>query len=416
VLASARIRAAMLPIVALGWLALASPAPASPPSPPFTQCPAAGFDTSCATLIVINQQGGLESYVDPSQEKLDGGSEELVGVQNESAATVTSMSLKGNDIFGFDADGLCSGVNQSGNAGFRAPPGGCPFGSTGYEGPNTSFSAYTAPDPGLNANEGTVNFLNGTVESGHSAYFSLEDRPEVTCQDTTCEPIALTTHLIGGSQSGTAITVASGTAVTDTTSMSGANAGIAGGAANYYVYSDPKCEHLADEAGQVTVTNGTVPGSEAKTYAPGTYYWQVVYSGDAHNATSVSTCGSTVETVTCGRVQGQGKNAKHAPRESVTDNLNTSLTGAQTFAFVHAGIHKVKLTRLTSASCTINGGEMQFTGRGPGSIGKVKNYEVSFTFTTRASESLLAVKLEQAGHLVRAFPAAPLAHSTEQIS
>jgi RHS repeat-associated protein len=63
------------------------------------------------------------------------------------------------DLFGFDGDGLCNyGVS------------GCPFGPTGYEGPNTSFSDVSADQTG-----GVVNFPFGLAPGGGSTYFSLEE-------------------------------------------------------------------------------------------------------------------------------------------------------------------------------------------------------------------------------------------------
>ena len=45
--------------------------------------------------------------------------------------------------------------------------------------------------------------------------------------------------------------------------------------------------------GTVTVTNGTVPQSSDVTFnTTGSVFWQAVYSGDANNGGSVSTCGS----------------------------------------------------------------------------------------------------------------------------
>jgi hypothetical protein len=60
----------------------------------------------------------------------------LVGVQNNSAVTVPSPSLNGPGAIGFDGDGICSGQ-------FPGTPTDCPFGPTGYEGPNTSFTPST---------------------------------------------------------------------------------------------------------------------------------------------------------------------------------------------------------------------------------------------------------------------------------
>ncbi len=128
----------------------------TPPTPPFTQCPHVGADTSCAILIVFNAGGTINVLGDSSQGPFDGIEDTLVGVQNNSGLTIPNMTISGSGIFGFDGDGLCTfGVT------------GCPFGTTGYEGPNTSFSI-------VDANNGTVHFTGG-LAVGQSAYFSLEE-------------------------------------------------------------------------------------------------------------------------------------------------------------------------------------------------------------------------------------------------
>ena len=159
------LRHAIISIVAFSALAFAGAALAAPPTPPFTQCPPVGLDTSCRDLIVINSEGNLEAFSDPTQPPYDGIEDTLIGVQNNSSKTVTKLELASTEeaIFGFDGDGLCTTFNK---------PAGCPFGPTGYEGPKTSFTV-------TNAFEGTVNFLEGTIAKGGSAYFSLEG--DVTC-------------------------------------------------------------------------------------------------------------------------------------------------------------------------------------------------------------------------------------------
>jgi hypothetical protein len=130
-------------------------------APLFTQCPAIGADTGCGILITINANGTTTVAADPSQPPYDGVEDTLIGVQNNSASPVSALPLTGTTLpFGFDGDGLC--------AGFVGSPAGCPFGSTGYEGPNTSFSNISA-----DLNSGTVNFTGG-LGAGKSAYFSLE--------------------------------------------------------------------------------------------------------------------------------------------------------------------------------------------------------------------------------------------------
>jgi len=155
-------------LAATGGLLLPAPALAggpTPPTPPFTECPAIGLDTSCGLLIVVNPNGTTSVFSDPSQQPFDGVEDTLVGVLNNSPGTVQIIPISSSSpipIFDFDFDGLCAGF-------YAGTPPGCPFGPTGYEGPNTSFSI---SDP----NVGTVNFPNG-LASGAQTYFSLEGAP-----------------------------------------------------------------------------------------------------------------------------------------------------------------------------------------------------------------------------------------------
>jgi hypothetical protein len=378
----------LITAMAMASLAFASSASASPPSPPFNQCPTLGFDTSCQILLVRNANGGLESYVDPSQGTFEGKEDYLVGLQNNSGSTVSSVTLKGLDLFGFDEDGLCSGLNESGGVGFVAPPGECPFGETGYEGPNTSFSGYVHPDPLQDANEGTVNFAGTGVEPGQSAYFSLEAPPVVNCAETACEPTAVSTELSGGAQVGPTITVNDETAVTDSATLSGPNAAIATGAVNYKLYADSGCTELVREAGEVTVNGPAVPASGSQTLSPGIYYWQASYSGDAHNGASKSPCGSEVETVEsavkCSTAIGSGHYGSGANRQTIDNSLNTSLTGTEVLGFDWGGNKdKLRLTHLTSASCVVVNGEKKFIGKGEAASLQPKRVkaglELSFT-------------------------------------
>lgn len=78
-------------------------------------------------------------------------------------------------------------------------------------------------------------------------------------------------------------TVNIGATVHASATLSGAT-GNAGGTATYTVYSDNTCSTQDAAAGTKTVTNGGVPDSDPVTFsAAGTFYWQVVYSGDANN-------------------------------------------------------------------------------------------------------------------------------------
>ena len=63
------------------------------------------------------------------------------------------------------------------------------------------------------------------------------------------QPTTTATSLSGGGQSGASISVPANTAVTDTATLSGANASTATGTVTYDVYSDPKCSTLAPGGG-----------------------------------------------------------------------------------------------------------------------------------------------------------------------
>jgi len=136
-----------------------SSADAAPgPTPPFTECPAVGHDTSCGVLITVNANGSATVTHDPSQPAIDAGQDTLVGVVNDSNALVSSLSLSGSNAFGFDGHGLCAAT-------YAVCTSPTEYGPTGYEGPGTSF---TYPD----ASKGSVN-LTGSLAPGSSRYFTL---------------------------------------------------------------------------------------------------------------------------------------------------------------------------------------------------------------------------------------------------
>jgi hypothetical protein len=151
-------------LVVVLFLCLVSAPAFAAPSPPFTQCPAIGADSGCALLIYIDSSGVPTVSGDPSQGPFDGIEDTLIGVQNDSSQPLTSMPVSatsGKQLFGFDGDGLCT-FAFSGSAG-------CPFGTTGYEGPGTSFVNISS-----DLTTGVIQFSPGVPPGGH-AYFSLEE-------------------------------------------------------------------------------------------------------------------------------------------------------------------------------------------------------------------------------------------------
>lgn len=140
------------------------------PTPPFTECPAVGQDTSCGLLIVFNAGGSASIFADSSQGAFNpNGDDTLIGVLNSSGSTAASTTITGTDVvnalpaFLFDGGGLC---------GFGIFPQPCspanPFDPTGYGGPGISFMNMSS-----DLTTGTVVFDNG-LANGQTAYFSLE--------------------------------------------------------------------------------------------------------------------------------------------------------------------------------------------------------------------------------------------------
>jgi hypothetical protein len=158
--------------------------PATPSTTaPFNECPAIGDSTAgCALLIILPPTGSAQilentaTNCGPSNNKacdgpFDGDDDTLVGILNETSVSIPTVALSSNtDIFGFDGDGICSLKSGNPTYGNWVGQSGCPYGTTGYEGPGTSFSGYS------NSNHyktGNVNFGAG-LAAGSSTFFSLE--------------------------------------------------------------------------------------------------------------------------------------------------------------------------------------------------------------------------------------------------
>jgi len=78
------------------------------------QCASAlplGSATGCGVLITVNADGTVSVTAEGNGNPYDGVEDTLVGIQNNSDATVTSITLTGSNnsvgIFAFDGDGPC---------------------------------------------------------------------------------------------------------------------------------------------------------------------------------------------------------------------------------------------------------------------------------------------------------------------
>ena len=187
---------------------------------------------------------------------------------------------------------------------------------------------------------------------------------EVETVEVAPKDTGLSTSLAGGGQSGAVLTVAEGTAVSDSATLSGENAHGATGKLAYKVYKDKECKQLVAPAGEVTVGGETVPASEPETLPPGTYYWQAAYGGDKLNKPSTSDCASETETVE-GRPTEEGPSvdgiASAQHQKSATASLSTGESGDLIVAFVAADGPYPNGAIQTS---TVSGGGLRWTLKG----------------------------------------------------
>ncbi|MGA3078555.1 MAG: PEP-CTERM sorting domain-containing protein, partial [Bryobacteraceae bacterium] len=130
-----------------------------------------------------------------------GGDDNLIGILNNSGATITSITLTSStdDIFAFDGDGICGDVNGAQTTtvpGYTFVGGGNPcVNSTdpsGYGGPYTLAAATNVSDM-----TGTITFGNGGLGNGGSSFFSLEGPVDLNLQVGPGTPEPATFSLMG---------------------------------------------------------------------------------------------------------------------------------------------------------------------------------------------------------------------------
>jgi hypothetical protein len=145
--------------------------------------------SNCDVIFTINSNGTVTVTV-PSTQPYDGVEDTLVGVvDNYTGGSLTSLSLSapvGNDIFGFDGDGIDSSSYL--NNCTTADAADCYGGPDGY---------FTNVVNGATTSTGVIDFSTA-LTNGQSTYFSLEGAPTggtdgltVTVGGATPEPSSL---------------------------------------------------------------------------------------------------------------------------------------------------------------------------------------------------------------------------------
>jgi len=111
-----RLSFSILAVLLFSVLAAHPAVAVTPPPSPFTQCPPVGADpTGCELLIVINSNGSTSIYASTTDTgPFDSADDTTIGVQDNCSptvcASVTSMTVSGTGLAGFDADEACSGI------------------------------------------------------------------------------------------------------------------------------------------------------------------------------------------------------------------------------------------------------------------------------------------------------------------
>ena len=207
-----------------------------------------------------------------------------VNISNCGTITIHKVTQNGDATFGYTTTGGLSpstfNLSNGGTRSYSAVPAG-------------SYSVTEATIPSDWTFVSVVCTVQGsgtsTSTSSTTVNITLGPGGNVDCTYTNHTKLSPTI-----STTLSATSVAIGTAVHDSATLSGATAG-AGGTVTYTVYSDNACSQNAVAAGTVTVTNGVVPDSNAITFNnAGTFYWQAVYSGDGDNNSATSVCTTEV--------------------------------------------------------------------------------------------------------------------------
>jgi hypothetical protein len=138
-------------------------------------------------------------------------------------------------------------------------------------------------------------------------------------------------------EQGSSLAAPAPVAMTDEATLTGANAGTAGGTVEYLLYSDANCSELVETLGTKKVAAGVAEPSDPSSAAlagNSTYYWIAKYSGDLNNSPSTTACGD--ETMTFG-----------TPAALPEPSITTTLAGGG-----HTG-SKITVTEGTAVTDTV---------------------------------------------------------------
>jgi hypothetical protein len=127
--------------------------------------------TGCNVVITIDANHlAVVSVTDATP--YENSEDIIVGIQNNSSSTVSSLTLTGAGIFGLEGDGIC--IYTFAGSSYCSPAQIAGTDPEDYYGPTSTYT-----NIGTNGNSGTVNF-NPAIPAGGSTYFSLEGQPSTS--------------------------------------------------------------------------------------------------------------------------------------------------------------------------------------------------------------------------------------------
>jgi hypothetical protein len=170
-------------LAAIPMLAASGPCPTSTGVSTGAAYTAAGG--LCNVVITFGAGGGVSTSV-PNANPYDGSDDTLVGIVNNSGATLIHFNLSSSlALFGFDGDGACAGTYETaGNCTGHVD-------TNNYGGPGVLYSAINGATTSGTVNLGcTSSALSSCVgiASGATAWFSLEQPPSLNIAVNTPEP------------------------------------------------------------------------------------------------------------------------------------------------------------------------------------------------------------------------------------
>jgi hypothetical protein len=167
--------------------------------------------------------------------------------------------------------------------------------------PNTSCSGTSSLQSGVALVNGVAESATTTVTaSGLSYKVHYNGDAQNIATDGSCQSLTATSAGLGITTALSSSTVQIGTSVYANATLANATAN-ASGTVKYTVFNNDGCSINPQDGGTKVVTNAIVPSSNTIQFnSAGTFYWQVVYSGDTNNSAATSSCVGGLLTVLSG--------------------------------------------------------------------------------------------------------------------